>query len=95
MFVSIDEIPYTRGPGLSLNMDPDMRRVNFRLHKPSKGFGPRLGLFCLEPTATRAEIKVETPGITVCTSRGVVPHLSRDHVRISQAIKLIDLPFES
>ena len=72
-----------------------MRKATFRLHKPSVASGPRLGLFCLERTATRAEIQVETPGITVYSSRGVVPHLSRDHVGKSKAVKVIDLPFES
>ncbi|KAF9236047.1 tRNA-guanine(15) transglycosylase-like protein [Melanogaster broomeanus] len=38
---------------------------------------------------------METPNILVGTSRGVVPHLSRDHCNSSDAIKWINVPFES
>ncbi|KAG6379615.1 hypothetical protein JVT61DRAFT_10124 [Boletus reticuloceps] len=40
-------------------------------------------------------ITMDTPNILVGTSRGVVPHLSRDHTHGSDAIQWLHVPFES
>ncbi|KAG9311794.1 hypothetical protein JVU11DRAFT_8041 [Chiua virens] len=56
-------------------------------------------LTCHTEIATRSfpikTITIDTPNIFVGTSRGVVPHLSRDHVNGSDAIQWINVPFES
>jgi queuine tRNA-ribosyltransferase len=73
---------------------------------PSTRFGPRLGILCLKRpnigpdphinvNNADVELKIDTPGLLIPTSRGVVPHLSRDHFRVTNAIKLVNVPFES
>ena len=57
-------------------------------------FSPRLGRL----TVTKAEghtVQVETPGFITSTSRGIVPHLTKDHVDRSDAIRLVNMPFET
>lgn len=46
-------------------------------------------------TDTTVRIAMDTPNILVGTTRGVVPHLSRDHTNGSDAIQWINVPFES
>lgn len=41
------------------------------------------------------DLEIESPGLIASTSRGVVPHLTRDHVEKSGSIKLVHIPFES
>ncbi|EIW77271.1 hypothetical protein CONPUDRAFT_168246 [Coniophora puteana RWD-64-598 SS2] len=41
------------------------------------------------------QIELPTPGFLVCTSRGVVPHLSRDHCNAASAVHWVHVPFES
>jgi hypothetical protein len=73
---------------------------------PGTCFAPRLGTLCLKrpkighdaqinPIDVDVELKIDTPGLLVPTSRGVVPHLSRDHYRVTNAIKLVNVPFET
>lgn len=72
---------------------------------PGTPFGPRLGTLCLKRTKTGhatdiqtngdVELKIDTPGLLIPTSRGIVPHLSRDHCRLTNAIKLVNVPFET
>ncbi|KAL6309181.1 tRNA-guanine(15) transglycosylase-like protein [Sparassis latifolia] len=38
---------------------------------------------------------MKTPGLIAATSRGVVPHLSRDHVKSTAAIRWVHIPFET
>ncbi|KAF8653657.1 hypothetical protein AX16_003808 [Volvariella volvacea WC 439] len=62
-------------------------------------FGPRLGAFTLtrhhgHPN-TNATINIQTPGLITTTSRGVVPHLSRDHYDTTKALGWVHIPFES
>ncbi|KAG7095518.1 hypothetical protein E1B28_006256 [Marasmius oreades] len=53
-------------------------------------FGPRLGsLVC------KNGVKITTPNLITPTSRGVVPHLSRDNVLRTQSISWIHVPYES
>ena len=76
------------------------------LSPPSTRFGPRLGILSLKrpkhsldpqinASDVDVELKINTPGLLVPTSRGVVPHLSRDHCRMTNAIKLLNIPFET
>ncbi|KAL1747335.1 tRNA-guanine(15) transglycosylase-like protein [Schizophyllum fasciatum] len=71
--------------------------VAFSLSKAEHTLGPRLGNFVKKskenPDANAVEIA--TPGLITMTSRGVVPHLSRDHTRGADAIQWIHVPFES
>ena len=60
---------------------------------PPSDFGPRLGKLSLNrPDAT---LEILTPGIITSTSRGVVPHLSRDNTRATDAIRWVHVPFET
>ncbi|KAF9069753.1 tRNA-guanine(15) transglycosylase-like protein [Rhodocollybia butyracea] len=54
-------------------------------------FGPRGGKVLIR----NGQIAIDTPGVLTCTSRGVVPHLSRDNVKRTRAIKWVHIPFES
>ncbi|KAH8112424.1 tRNA-guanine(15) transglycosylase-like protein [Phellopilus nigrolimitatus] len=38
---------------------------------------------------------ISTPGFITSTSRGVVPHLTRDHVEATDAVKWVHVPFET
>ncbi|OAX40573.1 hypothetical protein K503DRAFT_714294 [Rhizopogon vinicolor AM-OR11-026] len=61
-------------------------------------FGPRIGRLCLTQRSDRPSnhtIDIPTPNFLIGTSRGVVPHLSRDHVHSANAISWINVPFES
>ncbi|KAI5118130.1 hypothetical protein M0805_008037 [Coniferiporia weirii] len=57
-------------------------------------FSPRLGKFTLKKTSGN-EIHIDTPGLITSTSRGTVPHLTRDHVENTGAIKWVHVPFET
>ncbi|KAG6856085.1 hypothetical protein H0H87_007525 [Tephrocybe sp. NHM501043] len=57
-------------------------------------FGPRRGTLVLERPSGHT-ITLQTPALLTGTSRGVVPHLSRDHTRANAAIGLLHVPFES
>ncbi|KAL4073515.1 hypothetical protein J3A83DRAFT_4229091 [Scleroderma citrinum] len=71
----------------------------------SSKFGPRFGRITLRqpmtaqdrsiPSFDASDITIYTPNILVGTSRGVVPHLSRDHCNSAGAIRWINVPFES
>ncbi|CAA7271251.1 unnamed protein product [Cyclocybe aegerita] len=75
--------------------------LSFSLATP-KRYGPRLGNIIFrrpglssssEPS--QAQLEIKTPGIFATTSRGVVPHLSRDHQRRTGAIRWVNVPFET
>ncbi|KAH9946347.1 tRNA-guanine(15) transglycosylase-like protein [Epithele typhae] len=61
---------------------------------PSK-FGPRTGRIRLDRGDGSHVLDTETPALLIATSRGVVPHLTRDHVHLTTAIRHVQLPFES
>ncbi|KIM55774.1 hypothetical protein SCLCIDRAFT_288871 [Scleroderma citrinum Foug A] len=79
--------------------------LSFNLTASCLEFGPRFGQITLSrPTTVQdsgnpsfdvSPITIDTPNILVGTSRGVVPHLSRDHCNSAGAIKWINVPFES
>lgn len=58
-------------------------------------FGPRLARLGVQRPDGSPPLEVYTPALITATSRGVVPHLSRDHVRTTQAIRWVHVPFES
>jgi hypothetical protein len=63
-------------------------------------FGSRAGRVVLARdsaggASTSTLITMDTPNILVGTSRGVVPHFSRDHTVGSDAIQWLNVPFES
>ncbi|KAI0037026.1 tRNA-guanine(15) transglycosylase-like protein [Vararia minispora EC-137] len=72
--------------------------LRFRLHdrasETTKIFSPRLGAASLHRPGS-ADIEVQTPGILTSTVRGLVPHLARDTMRATQAIRWVNVPFES
>ncbi|KAJ6558577.1 tRNA-guanine(15) transglycosylase-like protein [Mycena vulgaris] len=61
---------------------------------PGSRFGPRTGTLTLSRHGTLAST-IYTPGLMVSTSRGVVPHLSRDQHKRTAALRWIHVPFES
>ncbi|KAG1871408.1 hypothetical protein F4604DRAFT_1583403 [Suillus subluteus] len=63
-----------------------------------KQFGPRVGGLCLtrpSDSSSNHIIDIQTPNFLVGTSRGAVPHFSRDHVHSAKGISWINVPFES
>jgi len=59
-------------------------------------FNPRLGSLTLRRNdATKSTIKIDTPGLLTTASRGLIPHLSRDHVNATVAIRWVNVPFET
>ena len=63
-------------------------------------FGPRIGRLILARPAGGAagpapQIEIPTPNLWITTSRGVVPHLTRDNVARSAALTGVHLTFES
>jgi hypothetical protein len=71
--------------------------LRFELAQPnSPHFGPRLGTATLaRPDDPGMSVVTETPGLVTMTTRGLVPHLSRDHQAGAAAIRWMGLPFES
>ncbi|KAF8551408.1 hypothetical protein OG21DRAFT_1445223 [Imleria badia] len=75
--------------------------LTFTLSPCVPKFGPRVGRLALTrddamgTTGTRITIQMDTPNVFVGTSRGVVPHFSRDHTNGSDAIRWLNVPFES
>ncbi|KIO28304.1 hypothetical protein M407DRAFT_71991 [Tulasnella calospora MUT 4182] len=57
-------------------------------------FAPRTGTLSL-PRQDSSAIEISTPDFLTLTSRGDVPHLSRDHVKKTDAIGWVHVPFES
>ncbi|KAI0781210.1 tRNA-guanine(15) transglycosylase-like protein [Trametes elegans] len=70
-------------------------RSFFAPTSPAPKFGPRTGTFTIEREGSPIAHTTPTPNVLTATSRGIVPHLSRDHLHLSQAIQHVQLPFES
>ncbi|OSD02794.1 tRNA-guanine transglycosylase [Trametes coccinea BRFM310] len=62
---------------------------------PPAKFGPRTGTLTLARPEDGIFLSSDTPALLAATSRGIVPHLSRDHLHLAQAIQHVQLPFES
>ncbi|KAG1811866.1 tRNA-guanine(15) transglycosylase-like protein [Suillus subaureus] len=63
-----------------------------------KQFGPRVGRLCLtrpSDSPSNHVIDIRTPNFLIGTSRGAVPHFSRDHVHSAKGISWINVSFES
>jgi hypothetical protein len=58
-------------------------------------FVPRLGAVSIQREDGSTIPDILTPGLITTTSRGVIPHLFRDHARQTEAVRWIQLPFES
>ena len=58
-------------------------------------FGPRVGSVSFRREDGTVLPEIDTPGLITATSRGVVPHLSRDHIVGTEAVRWVQLPFES
>ncbi|KIM49902.1 hypothetical protein M413DRAFT_22013 [Hebeloma cylindrosporum] len=67
----------------------------FSLTSPTARYGPRLGKIALRRPGSTVDLQIPTPGLLTATSRGVVPHLSRDHHRLTDAIRWVNIPFET
>ncbi|KAH9034992.1 tRNA-guanine(15) transglycosylase-like protein [Lactarius pseudohatsudake] len=74
---------------------PGMHSLRFHVQQPLSSFSPRLGSLSVHRASENTTISVSTPGLITSTSRGVVPHLSSDHTRVSDAIRWVHVPFES
>ncbi|KIP09270.1 hypothetical protein PHLGIDRAFT_103075 [Phlebiopsis gigantea 11061_1 CR5-6] len=75
-----------------------MATFNFNSSIPvSEGFtfGPRVGSVSFQREDGTVLPEIKTPGLITTTSRGVVPHLSRDHTIKTKAVRWVQLPFES
>ena len=68
--------------------------VAFSLRASVSKLRPRLGRLSVKKPGSH-ELLLETPGMFVSTSRGTVPHLTRDHLEGTEASKMIHVPFES
>ncbi|KAG1773416.1 hypothetical protein EDD22DRAFT_201642 [Suillus occidentalis] len=72
-------------------------KLTFKLDQ-GKQFGPRVGRLCLtrpSDSPPNYVINIQTPNFLIGTSRGVIPHFSRDHVHSVNGISWINVAFES
>ena len=75
--------------------------LNFSLTSPNPTrYGPRIGNIILKrsrdlPDDSTNHLQISTPNLLTTTSRGVVPHISRDHYKITDAILWVNVPFET
>lgn len=57
-------------------------------------FSPRVGTLSLTRNGD-GNIDIDTPGVIVNTSRGVVPHLSREQYKQCSSVRWVHVPFET
>jgi hypothetical protein len=57
-------------------------------------FSPRLSEVILKRPGS-VELSILTPGLITSTVRGLVPHLARDNMRATNAIRWVNVPFET
>ena len=77
--------------------------LNFSLTSPNPTrYGPRIGNIILkrsrdlpEDSSQNHVLQIPTPNLLTTTSRGVVPHISRDHYKLTDAILWVNVPFET
>ncbi|KDQ19073.1 hypothetical protein BOTBODRAFT_153991 [Botryobasidium botryosum FD-172 SS1] len=83
---------------VKMTNSPPSSAFVFRILSPSitppNFCAPRLGRLSFVRAADK-DIDIATPNFITSTSRGVVPHLSRDHVQKTSAIGWVHIPFES
>ena len=87
-----------------MNILPKNTLLNFSLTSPSPTrYGPRIGNIILkrssrdqpDDSSQNHLLQIPTPNLLTTTSRGVVPHISRDHYRLTDAILWVNVPFET
>ena len=77
--------------------------LNFSLTSPNPTrYGPRIGNIILkrsrdlpDDSSQNHVLQILTPNLLTTTSRGVVPHISRDHYKLTDAILWVNVPFET
>ena len=76
--------------------------LSFSLTSPNPTrYGPRIGNIILKRSrdlpddSSQGHLQIPTPNLLTTTSRGVVPHISRDHYKITDAIIWVNVPFET
>ena len=77
--------------------------LNFSLTSPNPTrYGPRIGNIILkrsrdlpDDSSQNHVLQIPTPNLLTTTSRGVVPHISRDHYKLTDAILWVNVPFET
>jgi queuine tRNA-ribosyltransferase len=72
-------------------------KLTFSLDQ-GRQFGPRIGRLCLtrpSDSPSSHAINIRTPNFLIGTSRGIIPHFSRDHVHSANGISWINVAFES
>ena len=77
--------------------------LNFSLTSPNPTrYGPRIGNIILKRSRDLPDdssqnhlLQIPTPNLLTTTSRGVVPHISRDHYKLTDAILWVNVPFET
>ncbi|KAF8995186.1 tRNA-guanine(15) transglycosylase-like protein [Cyathus striatus] len=76
---------------------PSVPVLQFSLLNPTSSlkFGPRIGTVVLKRPGTENHITISTPGLLTTTSRGLIPHLSKDNIRLTEAIRWVGVPFET
>jgi hypothetical protein len=91
------ELLYAHFMAANAPLAKSLSTFSFYLSPPygASRFGPRLGRATLKRTDGSPAIELDTPGLLATTSRGVIPHLSRDHHRLTKAIRWVHVPFET
>ena len=75
--------------------------LNFSLTSPNPTrYGPRFGNIILKRSRDLSDhntshVQIPTPNFLSTTSRGVLPHVSRDHYKLTDAILWVNVPFET
>lgn len=91
-----------RGPGITLGLShlfissmdiPQKNVLTFSLL--SSDSTPRIGNIILKRSGEDSHLEISTPNFLTTTSRGVVPHISIDHYKITDAITWVNVPFET
>ena len=75
-----------------------MRNVSYQnlIRKSTDIFGPRLGrLNVTKADKLDESCIIEAPGFLTSTSRGIIPHLTYDHIEQNEAVKSVLVPIES
>ena len=99
---SLPPKPYLRPPiiSLSLSEPPDAHSIWARLatltlrrsRTPSWTINDKTPL---EDVDGFEEIKIDTPGVICGTSRGIVKHLTKDHLAIAKGTEWLHISFEN
>lgn len=80
-----------------LEQNTSVTMLNFSITSSNSiRYGPRIGNIILKRSGDLdSHLAIPTPNLITTTSRGLVPHLSRDHYKTTNAILWINVPFET